>query len=58
MTSGRVKWFDSKKGYGFITEEESGKDVFLHVSALEKSKLRSIKEIKKFNLKYKRNEVN
>ena len=43
MTSGRVKWFDSKKGYGFITEEESGKDVFLHVSALEKSKLRSIK---------------
>tara|TARA_B100000945_G_scaffold43077_1_gene29258 strand:- start:18 stop:227 length:210 start_codon:yes stop_codon:yes gene_type:complete len=47
MTSGRVKWFDSKKGYGFITEEESGKDVFLHVSALEKSKLRSIKENQK-----------
>ena len=47
MTSGRVKWFNSKKGYGFITEEESGKDVFLHVSALEKSKLRSIKENQK-----------
>ena len=43
MPSGKVKWFDAKKGYGFITEEESGKDIFLHVSSLEKSKLRSFK---------------
>ena len=44
MTSGKVKWFNSKKGYGFITEEETKKDIFLHVSALEDSKLRVLKE--------------
>ena len=47
MPSGRVKWFDAKKGYGFITVENSEKDVFLHVSALEKSKLRKIRENQK-----------
>ena len=47
MPWGRVKWFDAKKGYGFITVENSEKDVFLHVSALEKSKLRKIREKQK-----------
>ena len=44
MPSGRVKWFDSKKGYGFIKDSDSEKDIFLHVSTLEKSKLRVLKE--------------
>ena len=44
MPSGRVKWFDSKKGYGFITDNNSEKDIFLHVSTLEKSKLRVLKQ--------------
>ena len=44
MPSGKVKWFNSKKGYGFITDDETQKDIFLHVSALEKSKLRVLKE--------------
>ena len=44
MPSGKVKWFNSKKGYGFITDDETQKDVFLHVSALEDSKLRVLKE--------------
>ena len=44
MASGRVKWFDSKKGYGFIKDSDSEKDIFLHVSTLEKSKLRVLKE--------------
>tara|TARA_B100000029_G_scaffold174149_1_gene170933 strand:- start:1532 stop:1741 length:210 start_codon:yes stop_codon:yes gene_type:complete len=44
MPSGRVKWFDSKKGYGFITDKDSEKDIFLHVSTLEKSKLRVLKQ--------------
>ena len=44
MPTGKVKWFNSKKGYGFITEDETEKDIFLHVSALEESKLRMLKE--------------
>ena len=40
MPSGKVKWFNAKKGYGFITDDETQKDIFLHVSSLEKSKLR------------------
>ena len=44
MSSGKVKWFNAKKGYGFITDDETQKDIFLHVSALEDSKLRVLKE--------------
>ena len=44
MPSGKVKWFNAKKGYGFITDNDTKKDIFLHVSALEKSKLRVLKE--------------
>jgi CspA family cold shock protein len=44
MPLGKVKWFNSKKGYGFITDDETEKDIFLHVSALEESKLRILKE--------------
>ena len=44
MPKGKVKWFNAKKGYGFITDNETQKDIFLHVSALEESKLRVLKE--------------
>ena len=44
MPSGKVKWFNSKKGYGFVTDENTKKDIFLHVSALEESKLKILKE--------------
>jgi len=37
MTQGKLKWFDPKKGYGFITPDDDSKDVFLHISALEKA---------------------
>ena len=53
MPSGRVKWFDAKKGYGFITNDKSERDVFLHVSTLEKSKLRVLRENQKIQFEIK-----
>ncbi len=44
MAVGTVKWFNSTKGYGFIQPEDGGKDVFVHVSAVERSDLRSLNE--------------
>ena len=44
MPSGKVKWFNLKKGYGFITDDETNKDIFLHITSLENSKLRILKE--------------
>jgi CspA family cold shock protein len=42
MATGTVKWFNSTKGYGFIQPDAGGKDVFLHVSALERAGLNAI----------------
>ena len=57
MPSGKVKWFNSKKGYGFITDDETQKDIFLHVSELENSKLRVLKEDQKiiYDIKKEKN---
>ena len=53
MPLGRIKWFNSKKGYGFITEDKTERDIFLHVSALEESKLRVLKEDQKLEFDIK-----
>ena len=53
MPWGRVKWFDAKKGYGFLTLEGEKKDVFLHVTDLEKSKFREIRENQKIQFEIK-----
>lgn len=39
MAKGTVKWFNATKGYGFIAPESGGKDVFLHISALERANI-------------------
>jgi len=44
MNKGTVKWYNSQKGYGFIQPEDGGKDVFVHVSAVERAGLQDLKE--------------
>ena len=44
MSNGTVKWFNAQKGYGFIQPEGGGKDVFVHISAVERAGLRELRE--------------
>ena len=51
MPSGKIKWFNPTKGYGFIENDDGGKDVFLHVSALEAAGIDTLEEGMRMNLK-------
>lgn len=44
MATGTVKWFNNRKGYGFITPDEGEQDIFVHISAVQKAGLRTLKE--------------
>jgi CspA family cold shock protein len=44
MATGKVKWFNNTKGYGFIEREEGGGDVFVHYTAIQGDGFRSLKE--------------
>src|SRR5215218_4429980 len=44
MATGTVKWFNEQKGYGFIQPDQGGKDVFVHISAVERSGMRGLAE--------------
>ena len=44
MTTGKLKWFNPNKGYGFITPDDGGNDVFLHISELETSNIETLDE--------------
>ena len=47
MANGTVKWFNSTKGFGFIAPDNGGKDVFLHISAVERAGLSSVNDDQK-----------
>jgi CspA family cold shock protein len=47
MPNGTVKWFNTTKGYGFIAPEDGGKDVFVHISAVENSGLTGLADDQK-----------
>ena len=47
MTTGTVKWFNGQKGYGFIQPDDGGKDVFVHISAVERAGLSHLDEDQK-----------
>ena len=49
MNTGTVKWFNSTKGFGFIQPDQGGKDVFVHVSAVERSGLGALNEGQKIS---------
>ena len=44
MAKGTVKWFNDQKGFGFIQPDDGSKDVFVHISAVERTGLRTLKE--------------
>jgi CspA family cold shock protein len=44
MPTGTVKWFNATKGYGFIAPQDGGKDVFVHISALEAAGIRDLND--------------
>jgi cold shock protein len=54
MTSGTVKWFNGQKGYGFIQPDDGSKDVFVHISAVERAGLTSLSENQKLSYELER----
>jgi CspA family cold shock protein len=53
-TTGTVKWFNDQKGFGFIQPDNGGTDVFIHISALEKAGMRTLREGQKVSFEVQR----
>jgi cold shock protein len=49
MASGTVKWFNTQKGFGFIQPDDGGKDIFVHISAVEQAGLKGLKDNQKIS---------
>ena len=58
MPTGTVKWFNSQKGFGFIQPDGGGNDVFVHISAVERSDLGSLHEGQKVSFELERDARN
>lgn len=54
MSTGTVKWFNATKGFGFIEPDEGGKDVFVHVTAVERAGMRTLNEGQKIEYELER----
>ncbi len=54
MAVGTVKWFNGTKGYGFIAPDDGTKDVFVHISAVERAGMRSLNEGQRINFELER----
>ncbi|MGA8754985.1 MAG: cold-shock protein [Stellaceae bacterium] len=54
MAIGTVKWFNSQKGYGFIQPEDGSKDVFVHISAVERSGMSNLQEGQRISFELER----
>ena len=53
MATGTVKWFNAQKGFGFIQPEDGSKDVFVHISALERAGIAQLNEGQRVNFEVK-----
>ncbi len=49
MATGKVKWFNTEKGYGFIAPDDGSQDVFVHISSVERAGMRSLQENQKLS---------
>ena len=56
MATGTVKWFNTTKGFGFIEPQGGGKDVFVHITAVERSDLRNLVEGQTINFEVERDQ--
>jgi CspA family cold shock protein len=56
MATGTVKWFNATKGFGFIQPDDGGADVFVHISAVERSSLGSLNEGQKLGYELERDQ--
>jgi cold shock protein len=57
MTIGTVKWFNSQKGYGFIQPEDGSKDVFVHISAVERAGMSNLQEGQRISFELERGQA-
>ena len=58
MATGTVKWFNGQKGYGFIQSDAGGQDVFVHISAVERAGLGTLREGQKVTFELERDPKN